>query len=121
MRKLLRGSAALLALAVTAGCTEPSGPSDPTWTLSVEVSPGGEVTGGPVDCGGSVNACKMTLSDGTAVELHATAHSGNVFESWSGDCDRFAGSLCSVTMDANKSIVASFGPDICVVMPAVCN
>ena len=44
----------------------------------------------------------------TVVNLAATADAGYTFDSWGGACS--GSGLCSVTMDANKTVEANFGP-----------
>ena len=60
-------------------------------------SPGG------IDCG---SACKSTYSSGTVVSLSAAPDLGWAFTSWGGDCSGNA--LCSVTMDLDKAVQATF-------------
>jgi hypothetical protein len=65
----------------------------------------GSVTGNGIDCGAT---CSVNLDSGTAVTLTATAADGSVFTGWSGDCSGTA--PCSTTMNAVRSVTASFVP-----------
>jgi hypothetical protein len=56
-----------------------------------------------VGCG-SQNA---SFSQGTSVTLTATPASGYQLAGWQG-CDRVSGSQCSVTMNANRTVTATF-------------
>ncbi len=59
--------------------------------------------------GGAVSPTGGTYTVGTVVNLTATADAGYVFAGWSGDASGTSAST-SVTMDANKSVTASFEP-----------
>jgi hypothetical protein len=69
----------------------------------------GTVTSNPagIDCGGD---CSETYSDGTLVDLTATASAGSHFVSWSDDCTGMV-SPVGVTINANKSCNAVFDLD----------
>jgi hypothetical protein len=58
---------------------------------------------GGINCG---SACARDYAAGTAVELNAVAASGSVFGGWSGACT--GKGSCTLTMDAPKSVIASF-------------
>ncbi|MBI5258231.1 MAG: InlB B-repeat-containing protein [Burkholderiales bacterium] len=75
------------------------------WSLVVSTSAGGTVASSPagIQCGA---LCSATYAPGTVVVLTATPASGYRFVGWSGACSGTAG--CSVTMDAAKSVSASF-------------
>ena len=80
----------------------------PAHALSVSRSGfgSGTVTSSPagIDCGTSCNAA---YAIGTSVTLTATPSGGSTFEGWVGAC---AGpGACTLTMDAAKSVTASFG------------
>ena len=66
----------------------------------------GTVTSAPagIYCGAS---CAATYVDGTVVTLTATPASGWTFAGWTGACSGSA-STCTVTMDANKTVMATF-------------
>jgi hypothetical protein len=69
----------------------------------VAVAGNGSVTGPLISCG---TTCSASYTTGTSVVLTATAASGNKFTGWSGACTGSA--LCSLSMDATKSVTASF-------------
>jgi hypothetical protein len=56
-----------------------------------------------IDCGTS---CSADYSPGTSVKLTATADTGSTFSGWSGACTET--DSCWVTMDAKKSVTATF-------------
>ena len=66
----------------------------------------GTVTSSPsgVDCGAD---CDQPYVTGTTVRLRARAAFGSIFIGWNG-CDSVAGSSCTVTMNAERSVTASF-------------
>ncbi len=68
------------------------------YTLSVTTEGNGSV---------DVSPSADSYLDGTSVMLTASADSGYVFDSWSGDASDTAESI-TITMDANKSITANF-------------
>ncbi len=77
-----------------------------TYTLSVNKTGSGTVTSSPtgINCGSD---CSEVYDHGTAVTLTATPAAGWTFSSWGGAC---SGSTptCSATMDAAKSVTATF-------------
>ncbi len=81
-------------------------PDPVNYTLTVTRIGSGTVTSAPagIFCGAN---CVATYTDGTVVTLTATPDAGWVFAGWSGACSG-AGSTCTVTMDANKSVRAAF-------------
>ncbi len=72
--------------------------------LSVTSSGPGTVAGLGIDCPGD---CIESFSHGTEVTLIATPGANSVFDGWSGDCAGTA-ATCTVTMNASKSVGASF-------------
>ena len=62
----------------------------------------GTVTAPGINCGGD---CSETYAHGRRVTLTATPAEGSTFTGWSGDC---SGATCTVTMDGNKNVTASF-------------
>ena len=62
--------------------------------------------GGINNCGAS---CSASYDSGTPVTLTATPASGSRFTGWSG-CDTVSGTTCTVTMNAARSVTASFAP-----------
>jgi hypothetical protein len=80
-----------------------------TYTLAVSVGQGGTVTSSPagIDCGAT---CSASFDAGTAVTLTATPMSGWVFQGWGGACSGTG--TCSLTMNADQSVSASFSAAI---------
>jgi NOL1/NOP2/fmu family ribosome biogenesis protein len=70
------------------------------YTLSVSVSPSGS---GVV----SINPFKSKYTAGEQVTLTATANSGYVFSSWSGDLSGTT-NTATITMNSNKTVTANF-------------
>ena len=64
----------------------------------------GTVTGTGIDCGSD---CSESLAG--SVTLTATPSIGSELRSWSG-CDSFNGNTCTVTMNQNRTVTATFGP-----------
>ncbi len=69
---------------------------------------------GPIACG---TTCSSLFDPGTTVALTPTPAPGAVFIGWSGDCSG-AGS-CTVTMDADRSVAATFGFELTVSLAGV--
>ncbi|WP_158531632.1 MULTISPECIES: hypothetical protein [unclassified Meiothermus] len=74
-------------------------------TLSKNGTGSGTVTSSPsgINCGAT---CSANFAQGTTVTLTATPASGSSFAGWSGACTGTG--TCSVTMDAAKSVTATF-------------
>lgn len=66
----------------------------------------GTVTSTPagINCG---STCSANFSPGTSVALTPVAASGSIFAGWSG-CTSISGTTCNVTMNATKSVAATF-------------
>jgi hypothetical protein len=83
--------------------------SPATYTLSVAVagSPGSRVTSSSsaIDCG---STCSANFTAGTQVTLIATPDYAWGLAGWGGACSGIGG--CSVTMNADTSISATFAP-----------
>jgi hypothetical protein len=79
-----------------------------TLTVSKSGTGTGTVTSSPsgIDCGSD---CSESYNQGTSVTLTATAASGSIFEGWSGGGCSGTGT-CTVTMNAAKSVTATFNP-----------
>jgi hypothetical protein len=78
-----------------------------SYTLSV--SKAGTGSGGVTSAPAGINCgtdCSEPYTSGTSVTLTATPAAGSTFTGWSGDCSG-TGS-CSVTMNAAKSVTATF-------------
>jgi hypothetical protein len=104
----------LLVLAV-AGCgggggggggEAPPPPPPSNNTLSVAVSGNGRVVSQPagIDCGAQ---CSASFDQATTVTLTATPAAGQVFSGWGGNCSG-ATSTCTLTMQAARTVTASF-------------
>jgi hypothetical protein len=70
-----------------------------THVLTTTVNPGGGGTTNPA-------AGPHTYAEGTVVPITATANPGYTFSNWSGACT--GSGACSVTMDADKAVTATF-------------
>ena len=75
-------------------------------TLTKTGSGSGSVVSSPaaIDCGAT---CTANFSVGSMVTLTATPTAGSTFTGWSGDCSGTG--TCTVTMDAAKTVTATFG------------
>ncbi|HUH16068.1 MAG TPA: hypothetical protein VML35_09315 [Gaiellaceae bacterium] len=80
----------------------------PDRTLTVSVSGTGSVTSVPagISCGAD---CTETVADGTSLTLTATPSSDATVGPWTG-CNSSAGATCTVTLDADRAVVATFTP-----------
>jgi hypothetical protein len=67
-------------------------------------APGGNATSAPINCG---SVCTSSNALGTALVLTATPDQGSTFASWGG-CTSMAGTTCSVTMTASRTVTANF-------------
>jgi hypothetical protein len=85
-----------------------------TLTVTKAGDGSGTVSGPGLSC--SAN-CTHRYPKGTPVTLTATP-GGSVFSGWSGDC---SGQSCELTMDADRSVTATFDPDSPPVLAAVGN
>jgi hypothetical protein len=104
--------------AVAAGCDDDdsSGASPvtptptPTFTLTVVNMGGGKVVStspsASIDCGEGGATCSASFAAGTAVVLSAQATAPKTFQGWWGDCS--GAEACSVTVDADRAIAATF-------------
>src|SRR5439155_14476479 len=78
--------------------------------ITFTVSKGGTGTGtvtsgdGGISCGAT---CAAPYDGWTLVTLTASASGGSTFGSWSG-CDGVSGLTCTVTMNASRSVTATF-------------
>jgi len=70
----------------------------------------GAVTSSPtgIDCGALCPNRAFDFDPGTVVSLAATAANGATFQGWSGACTGTG--ICNVTMNAAKSVTATFEP-----------
>src|SRR5205823_2735818 len=89
-----------------------SQPPPPRFTLSVNRAGtgNGTVTSAPagINCGAT---CTAGYNGDTVVTLTATTAGSGSFGGWSG-CDRVSGTTCTVTMNAARSVTASFGASV---------
>jgi len=76
-------------------------------TVATDGNGSGTVTGTEISCPGD---CDQTFDYGTVVTLTASADTGSTFTGWSGACTNTTGD-CMVTMDAAKSVTATFTQD----------
>jgi len=78
-------------------------------TLALSPAGGGTITPAPA---GTATSCADYLcewyDDGATVALAASANSGYLFWAWSGDCT--GSGACQVTLDAPRSVTATFLP-----------
>jgi parallel beta-helix repeat protein len=89
----------------------PDPPQQYTLTVSNSGTGSGTVT---ADSGTLIwvgNTGTASYNAGTTVELTASASNGSTFTSWSG-CDSTNGNQCSVTINAAKSVIATFDENI---------
>jgi uncharacterized repeat protein (TIGR02543 family) len=85
------------------------GPPTTTSTLSVTYSGDGSVSGGDIDCGSAPPGtdCTWTVLTGSTLTVLEEPDAGNVFSGWSGACTGTS-VACTVTMDGDRSINASW-------------
>lgn len=95
-------------------------PSPATYTLAVtrDGTGSGTVTSVPagISCG---TTCSNYFTAGTQLNLTATPSTGSVFTGWSGVCSGTG--TCTVNMDANKTVSATFQPDITPILMLLLN
>ena len=77
-----------------------------TAKLTVGIVGSGHVSGGGIDC---PTKCVANQTTNTAVTLNASPSDGYVFSSWSAPCSG-SSPVCTVTMDSDADIVATFTP-----------
>ncbi|HSP90686.1 MAG TPA: hypothetical protein VLN08_07265, partial [Vicinamibacterales bacterium] len=61
-------------------------PTGPPYTLTITPPPGGAIQGAGINCGAGGTACSVTMPASMTLGISATASSGYVFTSWTGDC-----------------------------------
>jgi hypothetical protein len=78
-----------------------------TLTVSQEGTGSGTVTSSPsgIDCGSN---CTADFAYNSSVTLLASADRGSSFTGWTG-CDNPSGFYCTMVMDADKTVTATFG------------
>jgi uncharacterized repeat protein (TIGR01451 family) len=80
------------------------------FTLTVAKAGNGSGTihsGSGIDCGAT---CAATFSSGTTVSLIATPSETSVFAGWSGACTGTDPNACSLIVNSNESVTATFDP-----------
>jgi M6 family metalloprotease-like protein len=82
-----------------------------TLTVTGAGTGNGTVSGPGISCtitaGSTSGDCSESYPAGTSVTLTATAASGSTFAGWT-NCDASSGNQCTVTMNANRTVTASF-------------
>lgn len=109
LRAVWGAGAVALTLALAACDSGGEGGTPPvTHVLNLSVAGGGAVAGasGSIQCG---HTCSATLAAGTSVTLTATAAAGSRLASWGGACSGQT-ATCNFSMDAAKSVTATFEP-----------
>ena len=81
-----------------------------TLTVTKAGAGAGTVSSDPPGITACATTCSANFAPGTVVTLTATPQSGSTFAGWGGACSG-TGS-CQVTMDANRSVTATFDPPI---------
>jgi photosystem II stability/assembly factor-like uncharacterized protein len=76
-------------------------------TVSVKGSAGGTVTSNPAGITNCTAMCSASYISGTPLLLTATSSAGTTFKQWGGACGG-AATTCTVTVDAVKSVTATF-------------
>jgi len=78
-------------------------------TLVVDVFGNGLVTSdtNEINCSEDSDNCSASYDPGTTVILTATPDEDSVFHSWEG-CDSVNGNICTITIDANRTVHPSF-------------
>jgi hypothetical protein len=82
-----------------------------TLTVAGAGTGNGTVTATGISCtitaGSTSGDCSESYPDGTSVTLTATAASGSTFAGWT-NCDAPSGNQCTMTMNADKTVTATF-------------
>lgn len=105
MRSVRLAALVMVATLILAACGGATAPSQ--LTLSVSVNGAGTVTSSPTGIDTSATD-EADFEDGTIVTLTAAADAGSSFAGWGGACASAVGTTCDVTMDAAKSVSATF-------------
>ncbi len=84
-----------------------TGPIQRTLNVSKAGNGAGNIGGFLINCG---TTCSANYDDGMQVLLTAVVTSGSTFTGWTG-CDNPSGDQCTMTMNANKSVTATFTQD----------
>lgn len=94
------------------GITITTGATPPTRKLVVQLSGGGTVTSAPllpasINCPG---VCSASYTDGQVVTLAYAVVGGVAFGGWGGDCAGSGLSTCSLVMNTDRNVTATFQP-----------
>lgn len=98
-------------LSSATGTLQLNGTGTPSYTLSSSVSGNGKIisdiagAASGIDCGA---ACSDTYVGGAVVTLTASVLATDTKFTWGGDCAGETGVTCTLTMDAAKSVSATF-------------
>src|SRR5438045_1739116 len=102
-RRLHIAAAAAASIVVLTAVGGSANAAGATLTVATAGSGAGTVTGPGIDCPGD---CSQVYANARNVTLRANAAAGSKFTGWAGACTD--GGRCSLTMDADKSVTASF-------------
>ncbi len=80
-----------------------SSPSSSDYTLTVNTSGSGAISGSGISCSSS---CTKEYPSGTQITLSASPATGNSFAGWSGPCS--GASSCSFTITSDTAVTATF-------------
>jgi PKD repeat protein len=88
------------------------------FTLTVSVGGGGTgtLTAPGINCPGD---CTETYPPGTPVALTATPTGSSSFGAWTGDCLGTTGTVCNLTMTANRTAGATFNPPVILTLTVI--
>lgn len=105
-RVLVWASLGVLVLTASQCNGERQPPEEHTLSVTLEGEGSGSVVSDPsgIDCPGT---CQADFDDGATVTLTASVEVGSSFDGWVG-CDSSSGDECSITLDSDASITASF-------------
>jgi uncharacterized repeat protein (TIGR01451 family) len=84
-------------------------------TLNVVLAGGGNGTvtdtiGGTINCANTGGLCSALIFPGASVSLKASPSGTSTFVSWSGGCTGADPNTCSVTLNSNQTVTATFNP-----------
>ncbi len=102
--------ALLVLLLTTASCGGDPLPSEVSLSVAKTGAGAGTVTSSPdgIRCG---DDCGESYAEGATVTLSATPDGGSVLTAWEG-CDGAANDTCTVVMSEDKSVTATFMPEV---------
>jgi hypothetical protein len=90
-------------------CATTASGTNYTLTVAKNGTGSGTVSGTGITCGAD---CAETVASGTVIALTATPAAGSAFVSWT-SCDAPSGATCTMTLNANKTVTATFNPTVC--------